>query len=255
LADNFQSLTGVRLAAPESGLPEDRTKENAVAEDLKEGAVAKLIGSIPALLIVLGSAFVTLSLTKGIHYNNWLAMDEPAARIAAGLIGVGLIAVGVRVHLSPTRKHPAPIANPDEYGITITEPRDHDAVTRVDVRGAIAKPPPDGYALWILRVYPSTEAFIFLKKARVNIKNHTWDAPACDMGGSRSGDKRELAAVLVGPAGNALNDYFDEVSRVYGPIRDELAKLAQRGVSPWLPQIPTRTPDMIECARVKVSRQ
>jgi len=226
-----------------------------VAENLKEGAIAKLIGSIPALLIVLGCAFVTLSLTRGIHYNNWLAMDEPTSRIVAGLIGVSLIGVGVRAHYSPTRKPAAAIANPAEYGITITEPRDHDEVTKVDVRGAIAKPPPDDYALWILRVYPSTDAFIFLRQARINIKNHTWEAISCDIGGSKSGDKRELAAVLVGPAGGALKDYFDEVSRAYGRIRDELANVTKREISPWLPQIRKGTPDMIECARVKVSRR
>jgi len=125
-------------------------------------------------------------------------------------------------------------------------------VTTVKVRGTITRDLPADYELHVFRVY-SDETFFPLRKATISADGRSWEASSCEIGGKPC-DRRHFAAYLVGPAGRALLEYHSAASRVHIPVARELAKHT-RTEEINLPLIKTRTPDMVECARVLVQRE
>ena len=202
-----------------------------------------LIESLPALLIFLGVVFLVLSLASGVTYHDYLPIQETTPRVLAGVAGIVLI--GLAVYLSKTA---ASIALPkkEAYGITITSPRPGDHIGIVNVEGTIKKKLPVGYTLEMLRMYPAG-GFIPMGRAEPDYKAGTWRASGCDIGGV-SGNARIIGAYLVGPSGKTLFEYYDQANDVLKTARS-LAKKDDIYLPPLKP-----TQDMVECARVSVTR-
>jgi len=70
-----------------------------------------------------------------------------------------------------------------------------------------------------------------------------WTADHCNAGG-KSGDRRSIAAFIVGPSGAALIEYHDEAVRVHRKTMRELEQLTKKDRDDWLPAILVDTPDM-----------
>lgn len=68
----------------------------------------------------------------------------------------------------------------------------------------------------------------------------------------KSGDRRAIAAFIVGQSGAALIDYHDSAGKVHRQTMRELEKLTNQKRDDWLPAIPVDTPDMVECHRVSI---
>lgn len=208
-----------------------------------EKLLSRLVDSIPVLLIILGAAFLLLGLAGGVTYNQWFPILEHEARVAAGLVGIVLLALGV----SRIRDD---LPKAEEYGIKIYRPSEGEKVGIVDVRGTIGKQPPQGYTLRVFRIYPAN-SFIDIREAR--IIDGEWVARECDIGG-KAGDKRELGVFLVGPNGEALLEYYAKATDRRKSLLEQLLK-ARLKANIYLPPIEKRTLDMIECARVQVERK
>ncbi len=78
-----------------------------------------------------------------------------------------------------------------------------------------------------------------------------WIADNCNVGG-KSGDRRSIAAFIVGPSGAALIEYHYDAGRVHRKTVLELEQLTQKQRDDWLPALPVDTPDMVECHRVPI---
>jgi hypothetical protein len=146
------------------------------------------------------------------------------------------------------------VAMPDarSHTVSITAPIKDTFVTTVNVEGTIDKELPEGYTLWVFRIYPNDD-FVPLRKAKIDIRTRIWRALSCDIGG-KSGDKREFAAYIVGPSGAAFIEYYFAASRAHKQVRDQLVRLTPNEDIPWPPVIRNGTTDMVDCARVSVQR-
>lgn len=218
-----------------------------MAEGSKEELLAKLIDSVPVLLILLGVAVLVLGLAGGVTYNNWLPIVDQPGRIGAVVVGAGILGLGffgwrTRV-IVPKAK---------DFGITIDHPKDGDLVGIVNVRGRIKKAIPDGYTLQVFRCYAGKHSYVPIGKGDIEPEKGTWNASQCDVGG-RPGDTRIIRAYLVGPNGAAVLDYWFKAKNVHKRVREQLRDLT--GKEPdYLPPIDMHTTDMIPCARVEVRR-
>lgn len=213
----------------------------------KEQIVAKLVESLPALLIVLGGFLIVLGVAGGITYGGWLPIAGVGWRV--GAVGVGLLIIGLGFY--PRREPPTPHGS--SFGIKIEYPQPGDRVDVLDVRGTLKKAPPAGYALKIFRVYPGSDSFVPIGGGRMSVTAGTWEAYQCDIGG-KPGDRRFVAAYLVGPSGMALLDYHAKAVAVHRTTLEQL-KNVQGAQEAHLPPIERRTQDMIECHRVQVIRK
>jgi hypothetical protein len=213
----------------------------------KEELLSKLLDSVPVLLIILGVLLFSLGLSGGITYKQWFTIPETEPRLAAALAGIVVFGLGV------ARSRVQVVTSARKYGIKIDHPRDGDAVDIVDVRGSISKPLPGGYTLKVFRIYPGTNSYVPLGDARIDIESGRWEAERCDIGG-RPGDKRSIAAYLVGPNGAILLDYYAMAKRAHRSVMDDLLKATGKEGA-YLPSIEKRTLDMIECNRVSVLRK
>jgi hypothetical protein len=102
----------------------------------------------------------------------------------------------------------------------------------------------------VLRVYPSGD--YMPAGGRVEIrKDGTWQALDFDIGGQK-GERREIAAYLVGPGGRALLDYYKEAASIHGVARRQLVDMGKAAA--FLPLIIATTPDMLKCDSVHVVR-
>ena len=216
-------------------------------EGLKEVIVSKVIDSLPTLLIVLGGILILLGLAGGIMYNQWFPVRELGARIAAVVMGLLILLWG---YFSGNKQVTVPAT--EKYGIKIEHPRNGDRVEVVDVRGSIKKALPEGHVLKVLRVYPGSENYIPIGEGRIDIKSGTWMAEQCNIGG-KTGDKRWIAAYIVGPGGAALLSYYEKAARVHKSVMNQL-RSATGKEGEYLPLMDKRTPDMLECDRVSVTR-
>jgi hypothetical protein len=214
-----------------------------------DGALSKLLESIPTLFIVCGLILMALGIIGGVAYQNWLPIHDVTALVLMGLLGAGVFLLGLRLYMPGASRAP----NASSFGVTIVSPRDADRVSKVDVRGTIKKGIPDGYALRVFRLYPGHPYLVPLSEATVNLRDQTWEALRCDLGG-QSGDKRQLGAFLVGPGASILIDYMDKAADVHNEVSRQLSKTTGEP-RVWLPPLQRRTPDMVECARVTVIRE
>ena len=217
-----------------------------MSEGTWPSVLLRLVDRVPLVLLVLGTALLVLGLTSGITYNNWLPMPEPTARIASGVIGLALLAIGSFWSL---RAASALIVAGD-YGIRITYPRAGDEVETVDVQGTITRDLAAGYCLRVFRVYPD-HGLVPLTMAKIDMATKSWVANRCHIGG-RKGEMRAFAAYIVGESGEALVAFHDVAVNIHSETMEQ-ARAAKGAVPKYLPPIAKRTKDMFECAEVRVA--
>ena len=220
-----------------------------MAEDAKTTVVAKLLDSFPTLIALAGIALLVLGLAGGITYNVWLPIPDPTARLAAGILGFFIATADVLLHISSMSKKPARI-DPARYGIKITRPGKGEEIDVIDVEGEIQHALPDGYSLRVFRVFPGSERMGPMGRATITLATKKWVADNCSAGG-RSGEKRSIAAFIVGPSGASLIDYHIDAARIHRKTMDQLRQ-ATGDEGEYLPAIRTDAPDMFESDRVAI---
>ena len=221
-----------------------------MAEDIKKTIAEKLLDSFPTLVTVVGAALIVLGLTGGVSYNSWLPIPDMAGRVGAVVLGCAMASAGAGFYLWNQSRRPSRI-DPSGYGIKITHPREGDEINTVDVRGTIKQALPENHTLRLFRIYPGSAKMSPIGKARIVLSDGEWTAELCNVGG-KSGDKRSIAAFIVGPSGAALIEYHDDAARIHRKTMRELEQLTKKQRDDWLPAIPFDTPDMIECHRVPI---
>ena len=220
-----------------------------MADDIKKTIAEKILDSFPTLLAVAGVGLVVLGIAGGISYGSWLPIPDAVGRLAAGIVGCVVFGIGVLLYFSAQSKKPLRI-EPSKYGIKITLPRDGEEVVVVDVRGVLKQALPEGYAIRLFRIYPGSERMTPIGRATIDLAAGTWVADHCNAGG-KPGDKRSLAAFIVGPSGSALIEYHNDAARAHRKTMDQLREATGKE-GEYLPAIPTIQPDMIECHRVPI---
>lgn len=221
-----------------------------MAEDIKRTIAEKLLDSFPTLVTVVGVALIVLGLTGGVTYNTWLPIPDMAGRVAASILGFVIASAGAGFYFWSQSRKPSRI-DPSRYGIKITLPREGDEVNTVDVRGTIKQALPENHTLRIFRIYPGSRNMTPIGKAIIDLSAGDWIADDCNAGG-KSGDRRSIAALVVGPSGAALIEYYQNAASVHRNTMRELEQLTKKQRDDWLPPIPVDTPDMVECHRVGI---
>ena len=115
------------------------------------------------------------------------------SRIALAVFGMILLGIGLAIRLRSRGAESVPKA--DEYKIAIKSPKPGDKVSSVDVWGDLEKLPPDGYGLWVFRLF-NNNRFYPVRRCNINKTAKTWEAPNCDIGG-RKGETRSFSVNLV----------------------------------------------------------
>lgn len=217
-------------------------------EDYKAVIAKKVTESVPLLLVLLGSVFVVLGLSGGITYQQWLPIQDVAARVISGVLG------GVLIVFGAFRSHTTKGAtlDPHGFGVKIQYPAAGSHVNTVNVGGAIEKDLPPGYCLRVFRVYPGSNSFAPLSKARIDIRKKTWVAERCHIGG-KTNDQRSFAAYICGPSAEVLINFHNEAVSVHRKTMEQFEKATGKEAE-FLPSIAARTEDMFECDRVAVVR-
>jgi hypothetical protein len=216
-------------------------------DDANKTIVEKILSNFPTCLALLGVVLVVLGLAGGVKYNGFLPIPDTEGRVAAGFFGALLVAIGVALYRSQSKRLVNPrIARSD---IKITSPREGEEVNTVDVHGVIEAPIPDGYSLCIFRIYPGSDRMIPIGKAIVDISMKTWVADHCHAGG-RTGERRFIGVFLVGSAGAALIDYYNDANRVHRKMIDQLR--ATGAEVEYLPTLSVNLPNSFECHRVGI---
>jgi len=219
------------------------------ADDIKKTIVEKLLDSFPTLVTILGVALIVLGLAGGITYSEWLPIRETAGRVAAVVLGIIVALGGVGLYFWTQSRKPTRI-DPSQYGIKITYPRAGDEVKMMDIRGTIKRALPENHTLRLFRIYEGNTPRM-TPIGMATIEDSDWTAHQCDAGG-KSGDKRSIAAFIVGPSGAALIEYHDGAARAHRKTMDELEGLTKTKRDDWLPALPANAPDMFECHRVPI---
>jgi len=73
-------------------------------------------------------------------------------------------------------------------------------------------------------------------KATIVLSAGEWTADHCNAGG-KSGDRRSIAAFIVGPSGAAIIKYHEDAARVHRKTKLELERLTKKQRDDWLPAI------------------
>ena len=219
-----------------------------MSDDYKATLAKNITGSAPALAMVFGAIFILLGLAGGVTYQQWFPMPDMASRVLAGAMGVALLMLGfLRGQAAQATR-----LDPRDFGIKIQYPVPGSRVSTVDVGGVIARDLPEGYCLRVFRVYPGSNNFVPLSKARVDAHAKTWVAERCHIGGNKD-DPRFYAAYLCGPSAEVLIAFHNEAASAHRTSMDEYEAATGKKTN-FLPSITGRTTDMHECDRVAVVR-
>jgi hypothetical protein len=192
--------------------------------------------------------FVLLGLSGGVTYHQWLPIQDVGARVVSGVVGGLLILFGII--RSQTAK--AASLEPRQFGIKIQYPAAGSSVSTVDVGGVIEKDLPPGYCLRVFRVFPGSNNFVPLSKARIDAHKKAWVAEHCHIGG-KTNDRRSFAAYICGPSAEVLITFHNEAVSIHRKTMEQFEKATGKEAE-FLPSIAGRTEDMFECDRVAVIR-
>lgn len=219
----------------------------------QDKALAKLVETIPGLLIVIGSIFLLLGISGGIAYNNWLPIRGDNQRVACAVFGLVFVALGIGIWFW-TRQNNSLIAAKDvkALGIKILYPREGSRVRVVTVQGTFEKLPPPGYELRSLRYYPNMDGFIPHGRIIIDHEKKTWEIVDFDIGGEPNA-ARGIEICLAGHDGQVLLDNWTAAHQVHKETLEYLKGLTGK-YGMWLGPMTRRTHDLTKCARVKVIR-
>jgi hypothetical protein len=216
-----------------------------------EAAIAELAERYNVLLTVFGIALFILGAAAGIRYHGWFEINVPGQQYALEALGLTMLCVGIIF----SSRESSPVPDGKKFGVTIKSPLPHTSVSILNVVGQISKKIPHGYSLMLLRIYPDFNNGIYLwAEVRLDADGKNWTVADCDIGG-RVGDRRVLGVYLVGPSGKALFQYFREAAEVHNATNANLLKASPGAEIRHLPLIFERTPDMVKCAEVIVTRK
>ena len=207
--------------------------------------VEKLFEQPAILVLVLGAGFFLLGAAGGVQYSGWLPIQDDQGRYATVGGGTVLLLVGLLLTLGQ-RKNKLPAAK--SFAAKITEPEKGLSPDKVKVRGDINRLPPDGYKLMLLRFYADSK-FTPLRvevKFRQEGSKYEFYANDCVVGG-KHGERRTIAAYLVGKSGQALFQYHEEAVKFYMAQQTDQNK--------FMPAITLPTEDMVNLAEVELIKQ
>jgi hypothetical protein len=206
-----------------------------------------LLGSVPAVLVVFGTAILILGVAGTVQYEKSGLSVSGYSRTLADVVGIAMIVAGA----VPSLKGSAKIPKASDYGVKIIYPAERDRVERITMHGSIKKALPEGYKLRVFRTY-NGGGYVPIGEAEVFAESKTWKATGCAVGGDTNEEKL-LKVYMVGPGGSELLNYFEEASTAHNRMRQKLMALTKEKEE-FLPLIYGFTPDMVECAKVSVIR-
>src|SRR5882672_8945242 len=197
------------------------------SEEKKPIGVA-LIQNTPLAIVVIGSFLAVLGAAGG-WAKYGLAITEPGWRIAICVMGLFCAGMGLGLHQKRDALGPAgEKIDAAKYGFRIRSPETNEVVgNRLDIKGDYQTEPRPGVQIWIIEFSPSSQKYYPRKQVIINEKEKTWQSLDCRIRGNAN-DRRCLVVEAVGPAGQALCEYFLITGN--DPIG-----------------IPKLTPDIIEC--------
>jgi hypothetical protein len=202
----------------------------------KKSIAAALIQNTPLAIVVIGSFLAVLGAAGG-WAKYGLAITEPGWRIAICLMGLVCAGMGLGLHQKRDVLGSAgEKIDAVKYGFRIRSPETNEAVgNRLDIKGTYQTGPCAGVQIWIVEFSPSTQKYYPKRQVIINEKEKTWESLDCHIRGNPK-ERRGLVVAAVGPAGQALCEYFliagDETKNWVG-----IRKL---------------TPDIVECDHVTV---
>jgi len=225
-----------------------------MTDEQDKGGMWKLLAELLTssnLLLVLGAIFIALGAAGGVTYNRWFPIDNESWRTVVVATGVIFIVLYFVVRRKPiTALDPRAVKS---LGIKIDHPESNATITgKVDVKGTIARPLPNGYELRILRGYPQG-GFVPNAQSLCDHDKKTWLVQQFDIGGAKD-ESRTIEAWLVGPDGRLLLDTWLAAHEVHRGTISQVEKFAPNERVTWLKPITQGTSDMYRCAWIKVTR-
>jgi hypothetical protein len=207
--------------------------------------VEKLIEQPAILILVLGAVFFLLGAAGGVQYSGWLPIQDDQGRYTAIGGGIVLLLAGLLLTLG---KGKSKLPTAKSFAAKIIEPEKGPSADKVKVRGVINRLPPEGYKLMLLRFYADSK-YTPMKvevKFRQEDSKYEWYANDCVVGG-KPGERRTIAAYLVGKSGQALFQYHEDAVTFY--------MTQQTDPNRFMPAIKLPTEDMISLAEVELIKQ
>ncbi len=224
-----------------------------MSEDDKGGRwkVVEVLLTSPNLILVLGGILVVLATAGGVTYQRWFPIADREWRIFLVVVGVALLGLYFLLPRESAKKLTDRTIR--SLGIKIDYPESNAVITgKTDVRGAIAKPIPEGYELCILRGYP-VGGFLPHGHCFCDPDKKTWHVQQFDIGGDKN-DSRRIEAWLVGRDGRLLLDTWLAAHEVHRATNSRVQELAPAERLTWLKPITKGTSDMFRCDWIKVTR-
>jgi hypothetical protein len=197
------------------------------------------------LLLVFGTALFVLGAAGGVRYSGYLPIPDDVGRYLAAAGGAALLIVGIFLAVGP-KQSPQPRAKSFEAKITKLVSV---GPGKMEVKGNIKRHPPDGYKLMLVRFFPDNRfapvnAEVIIEREKKG-SSYEWAAYGCPIN-LKAGERRTVAAYLVGKSGQALFWYAEEAGRFYSSQQTEPKK--------YLPALKFPTEDMIKLDETELPR-
>jgi hypothetical protein len=200
---------------------------------------------LSVLLLIFGAALFVLGAAGGVQYSGYLPIPDNVGRYLAVAGGVALLIVGIFFAVGP-KQSPQPRAKAFDARFTrlVTV-----GPGKMEAKGTIKRLPPDGYKLMLLRFFPDSrfapvKTEVIIQKEKKG-SGYEWAAYDCPIN-IKAGERRTVAAYLVGTSGQALFQYFEEATRFYAS--------QQPGPQSYLPALKYPTDDMIKLDDTELPR-
>jgi hypothetical protein len=201
--------------------------------DFLKEFLKKIIDRVPLLLLLLGVVLLLAGATGGSSYFH-VIIEEERWRIALGVVGVALMALGVSLAL----REPPPPIDCSAYEISITSPQDNESLNPPITITGRCKPLPKDVELWVFSISGAGAGAQYWPQASSEITDGTFRVRAIPGPSAKPGDRRKYGVFLVGPNGQVLVRYF----KVAGN------QMSAKGITAW-PAITGLTNDIVQCGQ------
>jgi hypothetical protein len=128
----------------------------AAEKGFKELLLEKLPDLVGLIVFIVGAVFFVLAAIHKFSYGKLNApIDDPQWRNWAAVAGIILMVIGIVIQVWSLKKSSVFLSQSqaDDFEIEIVFPTRHTPLKSVTVQGTMKKSLPEGYKLWILRLY------------------------------------------------------------------------------------------------------
>jgi hypothetical protein len=195
------------------------------------------------LLLVFGAALFVLGAAGGVRYSGYLPIPDDVGRYLMTAGGAALLIVGIFLAAGQTQRKPQKAESFEAKitGLVSVGPG------KMEVKGSIKRLPPEGCKLMLLRFFPDGRFVPVKVDVRFEKKGsrYEWVAYDCAIR-TKPGERRTVAAYLVGKSGQALFQYHEEAVTFYSS--------QQTDPNRFMPAIKLPTEDMVKLDELELPR-